>query len=359
MRISKESLQGYLLEEVLAYLVKNAGYVLLTDPSQDPYELEIRGNGLVVKGRGSVHQADVLGQLNWIPTFIFPIRLFIEAKFRKRKTGINTVRNAIGVLTDINQNYIKVKDHNFFRQRYQYNYAIFSTSGFSKQATELALAHNISLIDLNPYEYKDLLDSIRSAVDKLLENHHINERTEDNDQNEISEGRSEFVKSIRNSIRSKLETSLNISPQGNYDSQLRELLIKVQNYSELFMAMANGPFMLLLKADNVDDFRNYANNNPHHKVRITWSENIERGTRWVIEPISMAYRLTFKLPKELSDWIFNSEGKPKIRAINIKESLLSNITIYRVEEGKDIIYRLEYDAEETSMYVNSKNNIKH
>lgn len=356
MRISKETLQGYLLEEVLAYLVKNAGYVLLTDPSQDPHELEIRGNGLVVKGRGSVHQADVLGQLNWIPTFIFPIRLFIEAKFRKRKTGIGTVRNAIGVLTDINQNYIKVKDRSFLRQRYQYNYAIFSTSGFSKQATELALAHNISLIDLNPYEYKDLLDSIRSAVDKLLEMPSIEDQTEDDDINEISEGRSEFVKSIRNSIRNRLETSFNSNIQRSYDSQLRDLIIKVQNYSELFMAMANGPFMLLLKADNVDDFRNYANNNPHHKVRITWSDNNESGTRWVIEPISMGYRLTFKLPKELSDWIFNSEGKPKIRALNVKESLLSNITIYRVEEGRDIIYRLEYDAAETSRFIDRSTN---
>lgn len=72
MRLSKETLRGYILEEVLAYLIRNTGYELLVDRTQDPYELENKGHGLVVKGRGTVHQADVLGQLRWIPAFTYP-----------------------------------------------------------------------------------------------------------------------------------------------------------------------------------------------------------------------------------------------------------------------------------------------
>jgi hypothetical protein len=34
--IGKESLKGYILEEVIAYLIKNTGYNLLVDPIQDP-----------------------------------------------------------------------------------------------------------------------------------------------------------------------------------------------------------------------------------------------------------------------------------------------------------------------------------
>jgi hypothetical protein len=77
--ISAKSLRGYLLEEILADLIRHAGYRLLVDPAQGP-ELDRRPNGLVVIGRGGVHQADVLGQLLWVPAFTFPLRLFVEAK---------------------------------------------------------------------------------------------------------------------------------------------------------------------------------------------------------------------------------------------------------------------------------------
>ena len=49
-RMSLESFKGKLLEEVLAYLIRNSGYQLLVDPVQDPDELARRGSGLVVKG---------------------------------------------------------------------------------------------------------------------------------------------------------------------------------------------------------------------------------------------------------------------------------------------------------------------
>src|SRR4051794_17362076 len=120
MKISKETLQGYLLEEVLAFLIRNTGYRLLVDKTQDPQELENQGHGLVVKGRGSVHQVDVLGQLEWIPAFTFALRLFVEAKFRERKTGIEVVRNAVGTLLDVNQNNFPGANEIPPRRKYSY-----------------------------------------------------------------------------------------------------------------------------------------------------------------------------------------------------------------------------------------------
>lgn len=102
MPISRETLRGYVLEEILAKLIQNTGYRLLVDAAQDPDQLTNRSNGLAVRGRGGVHQVDVLGQLKWIPAFTFPIRLFVEAKARSGTSGIETVRNALGVLTDVN-----------------------------------------------------------------------------------------------------------------------------------------------------------------------------------------------------------------------------------------------------------------
>lgn len=164
--MSVESFKGKLLEDVLAYLIRNSGYQLLVDPSQDPDELSRRGNGLVVRGRGAVHQADVLGQLGWIPAFTFPIRLFVEAKWhRQSRTGLADVRNAVGVLQDVNQNYTTQNGPNRPRliRRFNYCYSLFSTTGFSGPAQEMALAHQVSLIDLSGSEFDDL----RMIVDDL------------------------------------------------------------------------------------------------------------------------------------------------------------------------------------------------
>ena len=59
--MSVDSLAGYIIEELLAYLIRNTGYRLLTDASQDPREMRNQYNGLNVIGRGALHQVDVLG----------------------------------------------------------------------------------------------------------------------------------------------------------------------------------------------------------------------------------------------------------------------------------------------------------
>lgn len=179
--IGKESLKGYILEEIIAYLIRNTGYNLLVDPIQDERELARKGNGLVVKGRGAVHQADVLGQLVWIPAFTFPLRLFVEAKCRKMKTGIPEVRNAVGVLDDINQNYSPVREGKPLMQRFSYRYALFSTSGFTSTASDMALAHQISLIDLSGPDFEDLKNLVDEVAEMLLNDLRIQHIDEDED----------------------------------------------------------------------------------------------------------------------------------------------------------------------------------
>jgi hypothetical protein len=83
--VSATALSGYILEELIAYLIRNTGYRLLVDAAQDADELKNLANGLNIIGRGALHQVDVLGELAWIPAFTFPLRLVIEAKCKKKK----------------------------------------------------------------------------------------------------------------------------------------------------------------------------------------------------------------------------------------------------------------------------------
>lgn len=360
MSISKETLRGYLLEEALAYLIKNAGYNLLVDERQDPQELKNEHHGIVVKGRGAEHQADVLGQLNWIPAFTYPIRLFVEAKFRKSKTGINTVRNAVGIIQDINQNFHIHNRRNVLIKRYSYNYAIFSTSGFTKDAEDMAFAHGISLIDLRNPDFNQLLDIIDNAADLIVQRIFVNKDFSNNQDSGVEKFTSE--KNIISQMRKYIRTELHTIPEEyeeyieNYNYRhlksifniyLSEMLNTVRKYGELFMGMANGPFLLVLKADDPERFLAYSREYPTHEVSISWSREIENGRLWTIQPFDKkeGYKLSFVLPDKLGDWIFNSTD-PINYARDVKGDFLSNITIYRLDWGRDYLFRLIYRPRE-------------
>lgn len=102
--VTPAALRGYLLEEALAWLLRGSGYRLIPDAAEDPFELVVHAGALHVRGRGAMHQVDVLGELLFTPAFSLPVRLFLEAKFTGR-CGLQVVRNAHGVLFDVNENY--------------------------------------------------------------------------------------------------------------------------------------------------------------------------------------------------------------------------------------------------------------
>ena len=168
--MKKSQAKGYLLEIVLAKLLKVNGYDLVT--STDNEIVNLPRNGLNVKGRGGYHQFDSLGTFRITPPFVYPIRLFLEAKFyTNNKVGIDRVRMGIGILQDVNTNYstVEMTSEELKLPKYNYNYAIFSTSGFTDDAQRLAIAHKIYLMDLSSGYYNWIRDFINQIVDRLFD----------------------------------------------------------------------------------------------------------------------------------------------------------------------------------------------
>ncbi|MFH0896837.1 MAG: hypothetical protein V1850_02155 [Candidatus Bathyarchaeota archaeon] len=214
-------------------MIRNTGYKLIVNPSEDPLDLARSGGGLAVIGRGAKHQVDVLGQLQWIPAFTFPLRLFVEAKFKGAKTGIPTVRNALGIILDVNKKNYPSTSENKPVPIFHYVYALFSISGFSEQAQKMALAHQISLIDLSGSEYSRLTSTIEAVAEKI----------------QTSISRNRLIYNLRHSIRIRLGTiseDNSSEDQQLYDPTLAGLLneiiepviIKTREYHELFVGMA-------------------------------------------------------------------------------------------------------------------------
>ncbi|MFE4411329.1 hypothetical protein [Streptomyces sp. NPDC056821] len=346
--VKLQTLRGYLLEEVLAWLLRSSGYRLLTekdDPARPPWKvLEKRKHGLVVRGRGAWHQADSLGEFQYVPPFSLPIRLFAEAKFTRLKVGLPTVRNGHGVVHDLNENVVTTWGNGSAphrpRTRYHYTYAIFSTSGFTQDAQEFALAHQISLIDLSLPDFKSLCDLVRVAAKSVYD---ATKSMPPNQQPTVYE--------IRNYLRRHL---LNLWDEPAADAPsvtgpLDTLAAGLRRRSSLGLVLAfpAAPFVLGLVSKNLNAFLRHALEQPTHAVRVRRSHRTVGHPLWLIEPREgSAYKLTFSLPEQVEAWILDQEDGIRSRTHWMTRNLLSAITMYWVDGDHTHTFQLHYSSDE-------------
>lgn len=339
------ALRGYLLEEALAWLLRGSGYRLLTsaDAKDDPELIAHGQQELLVRGRGASHQVDVLGELLFTPAFSLPIRLFLEAKFAGRM-GLSVVRNAHGVLFDVNENHVsRTAGRRRPANRYRYTYALFSTGGFTSDAQQYAIAHQISLIDLSGPKFAWLREPIEAAA---LQLHTIGDEL----------GLKRFpVGWMRGALRSLLETAVEDANSEAYavDSRFAEDAFGVltemartlarRSHAQLLLGFPAAPFILALGIEDVEAFAEYADRFPTHDVRI---RRIGSGgaSQWILYPVDHpgAYELAFNLPSRIEDWVAESEEYRVSRTRFVKDEMLSTITIYGKLHGYERVYLLRY-----------------
>lgn len=117
--------------------------------------------GLMIQGLAEAHNADVLLEPPVQTPFYSRTRLLVECKDYTRRVGLNTLRSALGLREDVNHfNIVDSKElagrrnprrkhltYNF--DRYTYQIAVASMSGFSIPGQNFAAAHRIPLIEFN------------------------------------------------------------------------------------------------------------------------------------------------------------------------------------------------------------------
>ena len=344
--MAKEAvIRGYLLEECLAWLLRGAGYRLLVSVEDDPVELVAQGQELRVRGRGTSHQADVLGELAFTPAFSLPVRLFLEAKYYSTPCRLPVVRNAHGVVDDVNENFVTRPSPHRPQRRYQYAYSLFSASGFTAEAEQYALAHQISLIDLSGPSFSWLRDAISQAAGKLY-------------RRQVRFGVERFPLTwLRVRVRALLGTvPVGVLPEvetgatqfaGAADTVLEALAASLQSHHQthLLLGFPAAPFILTLATEDKQAFRDYAAKQPSHPVRIKRTGGA--GGEWLLSPLGAedAYRLAFTMPEHVEEWITSNEEERLARTRQIKSELLSVITVYDVGGTDDdhLVYRLRYE----------------
>ena len=251
--MTKSQAKGYLLEIVLSKLLEINGYDVITVP--DGNEIILKHNGLNIKGRGGFHQFDTLGKFKITPPFMSPLRLFVEAKFYDSKVGIDKVRMGVGILEDININYstIDMTEKELAKERYQYQYAIFSTSGFTKNAQSFAIAHKVHLIDLTGNEYNKIKDLITDIVEEFFELNNI--------KIDFSLFKEQFFKIIRGEIECiEIKKIFNVE-----EKKILDLKDYIENHF-LYIATINNRYLIALLSNLC--FYKLLKKNPHQNIKI-------------------------------------------------------------------------------------------
>jgi hypothetical protein len=161
---SNGQLRGALLEEAVAWLLESIGYRILR---AGDVGVEAGAAGINVRGRGALHQIDTLAGFDATPAFMFPLRLLLEAKCYEKKVGLPIVRNSVGVVKDISENYFTLPGRSHNReiqiQRFNYHAAIFASNGYTRPAQEYAVAHQVFLIDYKGIRpIVPLIDALRN-----------------------------------------------------------------------------------------------------------------------------------------------------------------------------------------------------
>lgn len=240
--IERGKLKGYLLELVLAKLLKQNNYIPV-DSTHEPKKRvrENRKGFIEFKGRGCWHQIDLPFDYNRKVPFIYPIRLLGEAKFHKKAIDKTYIREYIGVLKDIQENYFVedgAKLKNLTRRRLEVG-TVFSASGFQKEAEKLAYAHGIKTIS---YKNNPVFKEICEKINDLEENYLSVKSIQKGNWRSFREHTITCLDT--SSVDIYEENDEDVFFDGNYKRALRELCETVNDVQTSFIGSTSTGFMM-------------------------------------------------------------------------------------------------------------------
>jgi len=160
-------LRGYMFEVVLLRFLAENGFHIIAEFEKNRTK-KTRARFIELRGRGSWHQIDCPCDSTHTIPFIYPIRLLGEVKFHQQPIDKRHIREFIGVVKDIQENYFVAGNSRKPLQRVTEIGVYFSASGFDREAERLAFAHNIKTLS---YDNLPVLVDIKHLIERLEANH--------------------------------------------------------------------------------------------------------------------------------------------------------------------------------------------
>lgn len=147
------NIRGYLYEIFIAKHLQNNGF-LECPKNKTTKGCQVNSRG-EIEGRGEYHQIDFVGIFTKLTPYVYPLRVLAECKYYKAPLQKKIIRQYIGVIKDISENYYvpsEIKKSNkesiFGKQvpRFTDVPIIFSVNGFDTHSENLAWAQGINLV---------------------------------------------------------------------------------------------------------------------------------------------------------------------------------------------------------------------
>ena len=295
--------KGYYFEEIVNHILKKTKYIDIKEGK--------------VPGRGANHQIDSYGIFSFTIPFVYPVRLLAEAKWYKGNIGLSKLRNFVGVLKDISENYFVPIDSegnrnisDSLKDRYTDCGAFFSVTDFTISAQNYAYAHGIYLIT---FKLNSILLPVINRAEELVEQNFNNPPNRNLNRNQISEL---FEEHIEN------------------DEILRETLSEVNVY----LGILDGVYPIIITSKRPFNFSNKLADDlssdlfeipdaAHKEYRQESSESVL--FRFNYEGNIFEFTLPISTSKNLIRAIENTYSKQPFSKIEIPIELLENDRKFR------------------------------
>lgn len=169
---NRGQVRGYLFERIVCLLLEQDHCVpVKPDGFNKARVRRVRENFIELKGRGGWHTIDCPFDYNRTLPFLYPVRLIGAVRYHQTTVTKDAIRNFIGVLRDIQENYF-IDDSltpEMVRERRMEIGVFFSVNGFQAEAERLAYSHGIRTIS---YKNNPIIQVIRDDID-VLESEYI------------------------------------------------------------------------------------------------------------------------------------------------------------------------------------------
>ena len=190
----RSQLKGYLFEIVIMELLRKNQFNNINVASEPGDRVRENRSGFIeFKGRGCWHQIDCPCDYDKLIPFSYPLRLLGEVKFYKSPLSKEHIREYIGVLKDIQENYFVADGidlQNFYPRKLEIG-VYFSANGFQEEAEKLAYAHGIRTIS---YRNNHLIEQLKFYIEELERNYLSVNCLKDREWNTFRQG---FIDAIR------------------------------------------------------------------------------------------------------------------------------------------------------------------
>lgn len=320
-----DQLRGALLEEVILRLLGASGYVTVNSAGTDP-TLGNNAAGLTVKGRGGEHQIDAIADAAVNPPFVNPQRLLVEAKClgSSSKLRLSVVRNALGVLRDVSEYWVGNPTANLSSKRYHYQYAIFSTVGFTTPAQRYAFAQDIYLFPLGRSSFFAPLIAAINAT-----------RAEQFSHTELR------LKDIRSTVSGRLQGSLhterNVTDGPFEESGISAVIEACANLGFSLVAVFGGRFPVFLSpSETLGELSQ--RDSPRITVRIYWNDE-----SWFVQTCGGENLFSFDLPEELFELYAEQGELSPEKALDLKVDFMSAFQAIHTQNGRARILNFKLD----------------